>query len=188
MVEHQEVVQVNVEEEEEAEVVQQDQADEVGMGQEEGEDLVEGVGDLEVDHILEQEVEGLEEVGPLEAVQKAVQETLQGVEDDRHDLEVHPLVDVDSVQAKGVQEDLVDPEDLVEGGVVSVHLEKVAEALQVHQALGIYPHQDHHQESDPCLCHRVEMVAVNLFQEDQLYLHLTSVQTVHFSWTAFQTD
>lgn len=161
MVEHQVVVQVNVVEEEEPKVVQQDQVGEVGMGQEEEEDLVVEVEDLEVDHILEQEVEDQEEVGPSEVGQKAAQETLQGVEDDLHDLEVHPLVDVYFVQGEVGQEDLVDLEDPVEGAVGSVHLEKVVAALQVHQVLGIFPHLDRHLGSDLCLFHLEEMVTVN---------------------------
>lgn len=85
VVEHLEVVQGDVEEEQESGVAQEGQVDEGEMDLEEEVDPAEVVVDLVVGHSLEQVVEGLEEVAQVEADQKAVLETELVVVDGHHD-------------------------------------------------------------------------------------------------------
>lgn len=85
VVEHLEVAQGDVEEEQESGVGQEDQADEGEMDLEVEVDPAEVVVDLVVAHSLEQVVEGLEEVAQVEADQRAVLETELVVVDGHHD-------------------------------------------------------------------------------------------------------
>lgn len=85
VVEHLEVVQGDVEEEQESGVAQEGQVDEGEMDLEEEVDPAEVVVDLVVGHSLELVVEGLEEVAQVEADQKAVLETELVVVDGHHD-------------------------------------------------------------------------------------------------------
>lgn len=85
VVEHLEVAQGDVEEEQESGVGQEDQVDEGEMDLEVEVDPAEVVVDLVVAHSLEQVVEGLEEVAQVEADQRAVLETELVVVDGHHD-------------------------------------------------------------------------------------------------------
>lgn len=85
VVEHLEVAQGDVEEEQESGVAQEGQVDEGEMDPEVEVDPAEVVEDLVVAHSLELVGEGLEEVAQVEADQKAVLETELGVVDGHHD-------------------------------------------------------------------------------------------------------
>lgn len=85
VVEHLEVAQGDVEEEQELGAAQEGQADEGEMDPEVEVDPAEVVADLVVAHSLELVVEGLEEVAQVEADQKAVLETELVVVDGHHD-------------------------------------------------------------------------------------------------------
>lgn len=85
VVEHLEVAQGDVEEEQESGVAQEGQVDEGEMDLEEEVDPAEVVVDLVVAHSLELVVEGLEEVAQVEADQKAVLETELVVAGGHHD-------------------------------------------------------------------------------------------------------
>lgn len=85
VVEHLEVAQGDVEEEQESGVAQEGQVDEGETDPEVEVDPAEVVADLVVARSLELVVEGLEEVAQVEADQKAVLETELVVVDGHHD-------------------------------------------------------------------------------------------------------
>ena len=85
VVEHLEVAQGDVEEEQESGAAQEGQADEGEMDPEVEVDPAEVVADLVVAHSLALVVEGLEEVAQVGADQKAVLETELVVVDGHHD-------------------------------------------------------------------------------------------------------
>lgn len=85
VVEHLAAARGDVEEEQESGAAQEGRADEGEMDPEVEVDPAEVVVDLVVARSLELVVEGLEEVAPVEADQKAVLETELVVGDDHHD-------------------------------------------------------------------------------------------------------